>query len=169
MPKKYCILFAGPIGSSKTPIAHYLSCNFSLPIFSHDTIRTEVAEDLLDYNQQEYKKRRDLRLKHILERGKPFIYDASIDRSWKELKELLSKYDFNWFVIGMDLSKEFLVNLCKVKGYNETLKRIDSLIEDHNNFLSHYPYEPNINIIDQTFTKRLELVGNQSSRWLDKI
>ncbi|MBI4037163.1 hypothetical protein HY385_01950 [Candidatus Daviesbacteria bacterium] len=169
MTKKYCILFAGPIGSSKTPIAHYLSYNFNLPIFSHDTIRTEVAEDLLNYDQQEYKKRKDVRLKHILERGKPFIYDASIDRSWKELKELLSKYNFNWFVINIDLSKEFLVNLCKIKGYNETLERIDSLIEDHKNFLSRYSREPNINITDQSFPKRLELVSNQFSRWLDQI
>jgi len=167
--KKYCVLFAGPVGSSKSPIAHFMSCKFNLPILSNDVIRTEVAEDLLDYNHEEYKKRRDTRLKEILERGESFIYDASIDRSWKELKELLLEHDFQWFVISMDLSKEFLVKLCELKGYNETLKRIDDLLKDHKNFLSHYRSETHINIDDQNFPKRLELVTNQFSKWLNQI
>lgn len=40
--KKFCVTFAGAVGSSKTPVTHYLSCAFCLPILSNDAIRTEV-------------------------------------------------------------------------------------------------------------------------------
>lgn len=52
--KQICILFAGPIGSGKSPIANYLSYKLNLPIFNNDTIRTEVREDLLKMDVEEY-------------------------------------------------------------------------------------------------------------------
>lgn len=168
MFKKYCVLFAGPVGSSKTPTAYHLSYTFNIPIFSHDAIRTEVAEDLLNYDQQEYQNRKNERLKKILENGCSFVYDSSIDRSWKELKEILLKYGYEWFIASFDLSREFLSTLCKIKGYNETLGRIDSLLKDHQNFILRYNQEVDISINDQNFSGRLELVVNKLLYWINQ-
>lgn len=164
--KKYCILFAGTVGSSKTPLAYYLSSVLNLSIFSNDAIRTEVAEDLLAYNQQEYIKRQKQRLEKLLANGHPFIYDASIDRSWEKLKELLRGSGYEWFIVSIDLGKEFLSKLYQAKGYQETLERIDSLLADHENFLAHYSQEANIHITDQNFKNRLVVAKAVFARWL---
>ncbi len=43
---KKVILFAGAVGSGKTPISNYLSYKLNLPIYNNDAIRSEVIEDL---------------------------------------------------------------------------------------------------------------------------
>jgi len=40
--EKFVILFAGAVGSSKSPIANYLSPKLNIPIFNNDAIRFEV-------------------------------------------------------------------------------------------------------------------------------
>ncbi|MCC6563838.1 hypothetical protein IT087_03015, partial [Candidatus Uhrbacteria bacterium] len=60
--KPYCISFAGAIGSSKTPIAHYLSLKLGLPIHNNDVVRTEVKEEFGELREGEYEKRRDQRI-----------------------------------------------------------------------------------------------------------
>lgn len=82
MKNKFLITFSGPIGSSRTSIAYYLSWKLNIPIFNNDSIRTEVIEDTGLLNIQEYEKRRDERLKEIVEKNISFIYDASVDREW---------------------------------------------------------------------------------------
>ena len=156
------------VGSSKTPIAHYLSCKFLLPIFSNDAIRTEVQEDLLAPDQKEYEKRRDARVLKILKAGYSFIYDASIDREWVDKHKWLENYGYEKFIISIDLSKDFLVKLHKVKGYDETLKRIDELIADHNNFLANYGDQVNTRISDKDFYDRLEICAKEVGAWLNK-
>lgn len=65
MNQGYCILFAGAIGSGKSPIANYLSYKFNLPVFNNDIIRTEVKEDLLRMDEEEYERRRSQRKKRF--------------------------------------------------------------------------------------------------------
>lgn len=165
MQDRFIILFAGAIGSSKTPIAHYLSCKLTLPIFSNDAIRTEIIEDLGRFDNTQYKKRRDNRLKEILESGSSFIYDASVDREWLNLKQKIKNYKV--FVISLDLSKELLFSLCKLKGYYKTLSRIESLMSDHKKFLKQHADVVNLHLIDKDFKNRLELSYKKVKRWLD--
>jgi len=47
--KPFCITFAGPVGCSKTPLAHYLSINLGWPILSNDAFRSEIREDSREF------------------------------------------------------------------------------------------------------------------------
>lgn len=166
--RNFCVLFAGPVGSSKTPIAHYLSCELNLPIFSNNSIRTEVRADLLAFNNTEYQKRKIKRLQKLLNSGNSFIYNASLDRKWEKIKEMLLKSGYKYFIISLDLSHSFLANLCTAKGYSETLQRIGQLITDHEEFLTKYSGEVNLHITDQNFKERLELSKSEFDKWLKK-
>ena len=164
--KKFCVTFAGAVGSSKTPIAYHLSYTYGIPIFNNDTIRTEVKEDLLEFDEDEYEKRRTFRAKSILESGKSFIYDASIDRRWAELKDYLEEYDYTWFIVSLDLSKELLTRIYKAKGY-DALERLDDLLEDHQEFLNDYGDQVDIHIDDSDFPDRLKISGGAFGDWLE--
>lgn len=155
--KPLCIIFAGAIGSSKTPIANYLSYKLNLPVFNNDAVRNEVIEDLGSLDAKVYEGRRDERVKEILKNKTSFIYDASIDRVWKELKQWLQKSNYKWFIISLDLSKNFLIELYKNKGYGESLTRIDNLILEHQQFVNENTEEINLSINDNNFKKRLGL------------
>lgn len=154
---KFCILFSGAVGSSKTPIANYLSYKLNLPVFNHDAIRTEVLEDLSVFNEDEFIYRRDKRGQEILLSGISFIYDASIDREWKRLKPRLQEAGYQYYIISLDLSLNFLTKLYTIKHYDESLARIDDLIFDHQNFLKEYNEEINLRIDDSTFYDRLKI------------
>jgi hypothetical protein len=154
--KRYCITFAAPVGSSKTPIAHYLSWNLGLLIYSNDATRIEVAEDLLGSNQDEYIKRRDERGERLIKGGKSFIYDASIDREWHRLHAWLTGNDYEWFIISLDLTKGFLEKIYEAKGYTE-VDRLDVLLKQHRKFLADYGDQVGLHISDETFARRLEL------------
>lgn len=155
--KKFCITFAGVVGSSKTPIAYFLSSKFNLPILNNDAIRSEVLEDLKKFDQEEYIKRRDERIQGCLEKNTSFIYDASVDREWKTYKELLIKFKYKWFIISLDLSKGLVKKLYKAKNYHESQERIDQLLSDHEIFLDQYNDEITLQISDQEFPSRLAL------------
>lgn len=154
---KICITFAGAVGSSKTPIANYLSYKLALPIFNNDAIRTEVIEDFSVFNEEEYLNRRNARGKEIIESGKSFIYDASVDREWKQLKDWLDEANYQCFVISLDLSSDFLKKLYEAKKYNESLERIDEIVSDHENFIKNHGDQIKLHIDDSTFHDRLEI------------
>ena len=167
--KKFCILFAGAIGSSKTPIANYLSGKLNLPVFNNDAIRAEVIEDLGELNFEEHIKRRDSRLKELLEKEFSFIIDLSIDREWKKSKDKLTKNGFDYFIISLDLSKDFLENLYKLKNYSESLKVIEQFVNDHNLFLEESGNEIGLHIDDKNFKDRLDLSFQAVNNWLRNI
>lgn len=155
--KKFCITFAGAVGSSKSPISNYLSTKLSLPVFNHDAIRKEVKEDLGFLDEKEYLKRRNARIEEVFKNKKSFILDASVDREWNFFKEKLSLHEYSFFIISLDLSKELLTQLYKSKKYTDTLKSIDKYIQDHNNFLSKYSKDVGVHITDKDFLNRLDI------------
>ena len=164
---KYIITFAGPPGSSKTPIANYLSEKFSLPIFNNDSIRTEVTEDLLKFDEEEFRKRSLNRLAFLFKQGNSFILDVSIDREWKNYQDKISNFDYKVFTISMDLSKDFLIKLYEAKNYTESLKSIDKFFSDHQQYLSDYSSIVNFSINDKNFLDRLTLSELALTNWLN--
>jgi hypothetical protein len=155
--KPICITFAGVVGSSKTPIANFLSCKLNLPVFNNDAIRSEVIEDCGILNGDEHLKRKNDRIKEIIQNKISFICDASIDREWNLLKEGLEKSDYDYFIISLNLSKKLLTNLHKAKGYKESLSRLDQLFTEHETFLQKYGNDVGFTITDENFKNRLEL------------
>ncbi len=169
MPKPFLISFAGPIGSSKTPIAHYLSCALELPVFDNDAIRSEVAEDCGHFDETEYLKRRDTRLRKLLKEKKSFIYSTSVDRAWSKYRgEILDKHNYRTFLISINISKTRLKKLCLTKNYHETLKNIDENYHDHLKFLKEHQKDINLHITDATFPNRLEISLQAVKKWLAK-
>ncbi len=166
---KFIVTFAGPVGSSKTPIAHYLSCNFNLPIYNNDVVRIEVVEDFLSFNKEGHKKRRDSRIKKIINSGNSFILDASIDREWENYMDDINKSGYKVFIISLDLSKELLLKLYKAKQYNEVVGKVNKFIEDHNNFLKKFGSSVSLHITDQNFSKRLKISSEKLKEWLGQL
>lgn len=158
------ILFAGPIGSSKTPIAHYLSHSLNLPIFNQDTIRLEVQTDLLRSDVEEYIKRRDERIYKLVEKGIDFIYDASVDRSWEEMEENLEKYGYDFYLISIDISKEKLEQIYSARGAD--IETIEQNYKEHKKFLEKFSDRVNLHITDENFKDRLEISLEQVSKFL---
>ena len=165
MKTKYYITFAGVPGSSKTPIAHHLSWNLGLPIFNNDTLRTEVYEDKGSFDLDEYEKRRDDRADKLMDTGKPFIYDASVDRAWELHVERSRKRGYLPFVISMDLSRSFIDHLYVVKGYNDF--DLTRTMPEHEAFLDKYGDVVNLSISDETFARRLDLSLNAARSWIE--
>jgi hypothetical protein len=164
---KYIVAFAGPVGSSKTPIALYLSSKFGLPIFNNDAVRTEVIEDLLMVDEEEFTKRRDRRLQDMLKSGQSFILDASGDRQTEEYERNVLKLGYRYFLISLDLGREFLVKLYKAKGYKESLNKVDQYISDHNYFLSKFNDRVSLHITEKEFPDRLTICENALKKWLE--
>ena len=167
--QKICITFAGCVGSSKTPISNYLSTKLNLPIFNNDAIRSEIIENKGFLNIEEHKKIRDRRLKEVLDSWISFIADISIDREWIGFKEQLSKYTYKYFIISLDLSKELLIKLYQAKGYDESLKRLDTLLQDHEKFLERFSDDVGFSISDDQFLNRLELSLKNVDDWIKSL
>jgi hypothetical protein len=161
------VCFAGAIGSSKTPIAHYLSLKFGLPIHNNDVVRTEVVEDFGELKEAEYLKRRDQRVGEFIQGGRPFILDASVDRSWPDLKKALAEHGFDFFMISMDLSHEFLDSLHELKEYNRSRKVLDKYVADHESFLVEYATDIALHISESGFPNRLEMSRQALEGWLN--
>ncbi|HCC29090.1 MAG: hypothetical protein UU09_C0009G0004 [Microgenomates group bacterium GW2011_GWA2_40_6] len=163
---KYIITFAGPVGSSKTPIANYLSCQFNLPIFNNDTVRTEVVEDLGEFNEEEFRKRVLSRVEKLFQSETSFIFDASIDREWKNYCQKTQESKFRTFIINLDFSKDLLKKIYAAKGYQESLPRLDQLMVDHQEFLIEFNSIVNLRLTDIDFPDRLVLSENALKSWL---
>jgi hypothetical protein len=167
--KRYCVCFAGAVGSSKTPIAHYLSLNFGLPIHNNDVVRTEVKEDFGELREDEYIARRDQRIKAMVSTGRSFILDASVDRSWELTKEKLDEAGYEHFLISIDLSKPLIETLYKAKSYHESQKLLDQLFQDHELFLGTFSNDVDLHLNDKTFPERLERSKQVLESWIKKL
>jgi len=171
LKKPICIAFAGMVGTSKTPIATFLSWNLALPIFSNDAIRSEIHEDtrskILD--QELFVRTRDDRLKKIVNNRTDFILDASVDRKWKNVKQLLSDSDYKWFVISVDLTKQFVRELYQYKEYANTMSQIDKLYTEHDEFLKSYSNDVTLTINNNNFSNRMEICLSEVKKFINSM
>lgn len=159
MNKPLCILFAGALGSSKTPIANHLSWNLNLPVFNRDAIRTEVREDTLviEEDPEIFHQRARERLEKLIGMKISFILDSSVDRRYKEIKEWLGKNGYDIYLISIDISKEYLLKLYEAKGYIQSKSELNRFVEEHKKFLDEYSEEVNVVINDGNFLDRLNI------------
>ena len=105
--EKVFISYAWAIWCWKSPITNYISTKLWLPTFNTDAIRSEVVEDFLKIDEEETQNRLKKRLNLLINEWKSFIYDASVDRIRWNLKESLIKNQYKFFIISIDLDKEF--------------------------------------------------------------
>ncbi|HUD07790.1 MAG TPA: hypothetical protein VMQ52_01810 [Candidatus Saccharimonadales bacterium] len=161
-----CIAFAGVVGSSKTPIANYLSTSLGLPVFNNDDIRKEVTEDMGHFDVEEYNSRQEQRCKAVLASGQSFIYDGSVDRKWPKFKGWLDQENYRCFIISLNLSHKFLIELYEAKKYTEG-HRLPELIEQHNDFVRQYGDAIGLHIDDTHFANRLNIAKEHVSHWLE--
>ncbi|MBI2448316.1 hypothetical protein HYV44_02015 [Candidatus Microgenomates bacterium] len=166
---KILIAFAGVPGTSKSPIAHYLSIKLGIPVFSNDVIRTEVKEDLGNFDFEEYCERRDKRIHEAVERGLSIIYDASADREWVDRKAVAEKFGYRYFIISIDLSRNFILKLYEAKGYADLIPEIEKCFDDHEKFLAQFSADVGIHIADKDFPNRLEIALKAVTKWLRSI
>lgn len=174
MDKPYTVVFAGVPGTSKSPIAHYLSCKFELPIFSTDQIRYEVREDLRldDINKpggvEEYEKRQQERYSRLISSGMSVIFDGSMDRKWGERKKDLKRAGYDWFMINIELTKPFLIKLFGETGRIEWAKdHLDNYLEQHQNFLAEFRADIHLEINDSNFEDRLKVAAKGLKSFLE--
>lgn len=165
MKQPYAVVFAGAPGSSKSIVAHWISVEFNLPIINRDIIRSEVKEDLLAASineppaKKEFEKRLASRWNSILADQKSIILDGSVDRSWAKTRNGLEAAGYRWFMIDMELSREFFVKLFTATNRPKAIKQLDGYLEDHRKFMDKYGSEVDIRIDDSTFPERLEIAS----------
>ena len=78
----------------------------------------------------------------------------------------MSKYTYKYFIISLDLSKELLIKLYQAKGYDESLKRLDTLLQDHEKLLERFSDDVGFSISDDQFLNRLELSLKNVDDWI---
>lgn len=168
------MVFAGVPGTSKTPIAHYLSCEFGLPILSADQIRYEVREDLRldDINRPggvaEFDKRLDERFQRLLDLQKSVIIDGSSDRRWGERKPRLVEAGYDHFMISMEMSKAFLLKLYDETGRSWWVDdNLDGYLRDHEQFLKKFQSDVSLEINDDNFIDRLNVAAAGLTKFLE--
>jgi predicted kinase len=172
MKQPYIVVFAGAPGSSKSIVSHYVSMEFSLPILNRDTIRSEVKEELLVSNINEphalveFEQRFTDRWEEALALGESFILDGSVDRSWPYTKQELQAAGFCWFMIDMELSREFFTELFTATKRPKSIGQLDMYLGQHEAFMSKYRADVNIEINDAAFPRRCELAAEGLASFL---
>jgi predicted kinase len=176
MKEPYCITFAGVPGSSKSIVAHYLSETFGLPIFSNDNLRFEVREDMLaeDINVpevlREFDKRRAERRERLFAARQSFILDASVDRSWAEMRQRLEAVGYRWFVIDMELSEAFLTRLYTKTDRPKAVEQLPMYLEQHQTFMATHGDAVGLQITDELFPERCARAANAVAAFIgDKV
>jgi predicted kinase len=165
---KFVIMFSGVPGTSKSQIAHHLSWNLGLPIFSNDILRTEIYAEMGHFDNDAYIKLRDIRLDQLMASGKSFIYDASVDRQWPQAKKWIYDNGYECFVISLNFSKNFIEGLYKAKE-DTHVEMVDQWFQEHTTFLKEYPKATSISIGNDDFAQRLDISLRKVSAWIQKI
>ncbi len=162
--RAYCIIIAGAVGSSKTTIANHLSKNLNIVVLNNDALRSEIRESTSNFDVASYEKLREQKLQSLLDKKLPFIYDASIDRRWHELKTTLVASNYRYFVISLDYTKPVIKKLLIARGSD--ISTLNKYMSDHDNFLKHYGREVNLNLSDKDFNNSLEISLDAVQDWL---
>lgn len=166
MNTPFLITFAGMVGTGKSTIAHYLSRNLLLPIFSTDMIRSEIAQDLGQFNQDEFLLRRNQYLTQLINTKSNFILDASVDREWQHYHQQLAQSGYRAFIISLDYSPEKIRQLYQAGHYTNGLDNFEKYQADHQRFLTTFSDAVSLSLTDVDFPKRLPITLKACQQWL---
>jgi len=159
--KPLVIFMAGSTAAGKTQMAHYLSEEFSLPIFSTDSIRydTKVDKDEININEivEDFHAARKTRGDAMFERGKSFICDGSVDRDWDDRKKAAEEAGFDWLLIDFDLSRERIMKNRKLFDRIENDELFDRWIAEHQKFHETSDQDAQLHITDDNYGHRYQL------------
>ena len=155
--KPICITFSWTIWSGKSTISNYLSTKLNLPIFSNDSLRSEVFQDYWETNKTVHLELRNKRMEEVLKSGNSFIWDFSIDREWKDYKQLLSNYNYRFFLICIHSDSTSTTE----QKWPSSLKNFN----EHELFLNTYTSDLNLHITQENFKDRM----NICYEWIEKI
>ena len=61
------------------------------------------------------------------------------------------------------------MKLYKAKGYDQSLKRLDTLMHDHESFLEKFSDDVGIHIWDDQFFDRLEIALRSIRAWIESM
>ncbi len=103
----------------------------------------------------------------MYERRRPFILDGSMDRTWSEIKRELAAAEYGKFIIDMELSRAFLENLYGKTNRPNSIKQLDHYLPQHETFMQTYAQDVDVQITDETFTRRTEVAAAALSGFLD--
>ena len=79
------------------------------------------------------------------------------------------KNNYKYFIISIDLDKETLSKFYEAKGYHESMKMIDKVYEDHQNFLREFSGDINIHITEKNYQDRLDIVYKVATKRIKQI
>lgn len=164
---KKCLLFAGMPGVGKSSMAGYLSWKLGLPLLATDVIRAEVHQDnsSSELDIEEFNRRRDARMKELVDSGKDFILDGSIDRRWPEMKPQLEDAGYEFFIVSFDLSDELTDKLLKTYP-GDWGKPPKDYKDDHQKFLDDFGSDMNLAITDENYPTRLDDALTAVQTWI---
>lgn len=141
-----------------------------------DAIRLEVREDLLKDKsddpevRKEFLKRAYERYQPLLQEGVCFIDDSSADRSWKQKPDdqyfQLKQFDYDFFIISMDLSKDFIRKL-HAANKSASQDKLEEYFEDHHEFLRLYSNDVSVTITDDNFLDRMNVCEQAARHFID--
>lgn len=175
MKQPYVVTFAGVPGTSKSIISQHLSCILNIPSFANDRVRDEVKEEFLvaDINEPhalaEYEKRAAKRRADLFSSGRSFILDSSVDRKWQEIKHQVQEAGYAYFLINMELSREFMENLYSKTSRLKALEQLPNYMKQHQDFMKQFSQDISVTITDTIFNQRLNVSQKSLQEFLKKL
>lgn len=155
--KKFCIAFAGVPGCGKSTLAHRLSWELGLPVFSNDMIRHEICiEQSGKLDIEAYNLRHGQYIDKLITKQRSFIYDASVDRRWTDLKRRSDKEGYDIFLVSFNLSPDFMHKLRANIDSPVSEDAMQVYFRQHAEFLEKYKEHVNMYITDQDFPERFD-------------
>jgi predicted kinase len=169
MSSPFLITFAGMVGTGKSTLAHHLSWNLKLPIFSTDSVRSQVAQDLGRFDPNEYLLRRDQSLTQLIRAKTNFILDASVDREWQHYHQQLAQSGYRAFIISLDYNPKKIRELYQAGHYTNGLDNFDKYHTDHQQFLAAFSTVVNLSLTNADFPQRLPITLKACQQWLTSL
>jgi hypothetical protein len=73
------------------------------------------------------------------------------------VKADLTSAGYQWFLIDMELSEDFLTNLFRSTGRSKSLEELAAYSQQHQAFMKEFGQDVSVQIADHTFPSRKEI------------
>lgn len=140
------ILFSGTTGSGKSFLAKNIEEKFRGVRINNDDVRDIIKEEIVpnyDLSSVDFQKLLEEYLMYLFENVPKIngllILDSSIDRKYKLVRELANKYNYEIFLIRIDLPKETLKRQIRQRSGRDSgpyLRDLERHLDDHQKIAS---------------------------------